>query len=178
MSTVEKQQALLQGVVLADSAVPETTPEFNDREVSYKLVTGSGCKEKDGKLIITKENAQAKLVFDGLDECETYLITEGVDYEALSPRELISDKKWNKMTLYEQKKFNTKTVSGDTGKKVRRHILMLQDNSLTRRSVFLQTNIMHTVVDQISSAIPVTVKRGKNPLRSLLKIQVYTHIKI
>lgn len=104
MSTVEKQQALLQGVVLADSAVPETTPEFNDREVSYKLVTGSGCKEKDGKLIITKENAQAKLVFDGLDECETYLITEGVDYEALSPRELISDKKWNKMTLYEQKK--------------------------------------------------------------------------
>ena len=55
---------------------------------------------------------------------------------------------------------------------------MLQDNSLTRRSVFLQTNIMHTVVDQISSAIPVTVKRGKNPLRSLLKIQVYTHIKI
>ena len=91
-------------MVLADSSLPERHLTFNDREVSYKLVTGSGCKEKDGKLIITKENAQAKLVFDGLDECETYLITEGVDYEALSPRELISDKKWNKMTLYEQKK--------------------------------------------------------------------------
>ena len=62
-----------------------------------------------GKLIITKENAQAKLVFDGMDECETYLITEGVDYEALSPRELISDKKWNKNdALRAEKKFNTK----------------------------------------------------------------------
>ena len=52
------------------------------------------------------------------------------------------------------------------------------DRSIENPEVFLQTNIMHTVVDQISSAIPVTVKRGKNPLRSLLKIQVYTHIKI
>lgn len=63
MSTVEKQQALLQGVILSNSTVPETTSEFNDREVPYKLVTGSGCREKDGKLIVTKENAAGKTGF-------------------------------------------------------------------------------------------------------------------
>ena len=78
--------------------------KVTDNQELVKICPFGAMEEKDGKLIITKENAQAKLVFDGLDECETYLITEGVDYEALSPRELISDKKWNKMTLYEQKK--------------------------------------------------------------------------
>ena len=102
MSTVEKQQALLQGVVLDDSSLPETEASFNDRELPYKIITGKGCRIKDGKLIVTKENAQARIVFDGLDESETYLITEGLDYEALSPREMISDKKWKNMTVYEQ----------------------------------------------------------------------------
>ena len=102
MSAVEKQQALLQGVVLEESSLPETEPYFNDREVPFKIVAGKGCREKDGKLIVTKENAQVKLVFDGLDESETYLIMEGLDYDALSPREMISEKKWKTMSLYEQ----------------------------------------------------------------------------
>ena len=102
MSVIEKQQALLQGVVLDESSLPETDLTFNDSEVPFKITTGKGCQEKDGKLIVTKENAQARLVFDGLDESETYLITEGVNYEALSPRAMISDKKWENMSIYEQ----------------------------------------------------------------------------
>lgn len=65
---IEKQQALLQGVVLDESSLPETDLTFNDSEVPFKIITGKGCQEKDGKLIVTKENAQARLVFDGLDE--------------------------------------------------------------------------------------------------------------
>ena len=102
MSVIEKQQALLQGVVLDESSLPETVLTLNDREVPFKIITGKGCQEKDRKLIVTKENAQARLVFDGLDESETYLITEGVNYEALSPRAMISDKKWKNMSIYEQ----------------------------------------------------------------------------
>ena len=44
-------------------------------------------------------------MFDGLDESETYLITEGVNYEALSPRAMISDKKMEKYV-------NLRTESG------------------------------------------------------------------
>ena len=88
--------------MLDESSLPETVLTLNDREVPFKIITGKGCQEKDGKLIVTKENAQARLVFDGLDESETYLITEGVNYEALSPRAMISDKKWKNMSIYEQ----------------------------------------------------------------------------
>ena len=51
---------------------------------------------------MTKENATLKLVFHGLSDSETYLVTENLNYDGLSPRELISDKKWKKMTPYEQ----------------------------------------------------------------------------
>ena len=100
----EKQQALLQGVVLDDSSLPETETHFNDREVSYYTSEGKGCRLKNGKVVVTQENAQLKLVFKGEENAETYLITEGLDYEGLSPREMISDKKWSKMTTYEQNK--------------------------------------------------------------------------
>ena len=103
MTVTEKQQALLQGVVLDDSSLPETETHFNDREVSYYTSEGS-CRLKNGKVVVTQENAQLKLVFKGEENAETYLITEGLDYEGLSPREMISDKKWSKMTTYEQNK--------------------------------------------------------------------------
>ena len=102
MSAVEKQQVLLQGVVLEDSSLPETNVTFNDREISYKVVVGDGCTIDDDKITVTKENAQVELTFEGINNSETYIVTEGVDYDALSPREMISDKKWNNMTAYEK----------------------------------------------------------------------------
>lgn len=102
MSVTEKQQALLQGAVLEDSSLPETETQFNDREIPYKIITGSGCTRDGGTIIVTEEGARMKLVFEGLEDSETYLITEGLDYDALSPRELIEDSEWEKMTLYEQ----------------------------------------------------------------------------
>ena len=102
MSVTEKQQALLQGVVMEDSSLPETEPVYNDKELSYRMIAGKGVKVKDGKITVTKENATLKLVFHGLSDSETYLVTENLNYDGLSPRELISDKKWKKMTPYEQ----------------------------------------------------------------------------
>ena len=104
MSVTEKQQALLQGVVLENSSLPKTQTQFNDSEVPYYISEGKGCRLKKGKIVVTKENAQLKLVFEGKDNAETYLVTEGLDYEGLSPREMVSDKKWEKMTTYEQNK--------------------------------------------------------------------------
>ena len=104
MSVTEKQQALLQGVVLEESSLPKTRTYFNDHEVSYYTSEGTGCRLKNGRIIVTQENAQLKLVFEGEDDAETYLVTEGLDYDGLSPREMISDKKWEKMTVYEKNK--------------------------------------------------------------------------
>lgn len=102
MSVTEKQQAILQGVVLEESSLPQTEPVFTDKEASIRIAPGKGCKVKDGKITVTKENAEVTIYYDGLKNCETYLIAENLDYDALSPRELISDKKWEEMTAYEK----------------------------------------------------------------------------
>lgn len=102
MSVTEKQQALLQGVVLEESSLPVTETEFQDQELPFEIKKGKGCSLKDGKIKVTKEGAELTLTFDGLKNSETYLIAEGLDYDGLSPRETVSDKKWNTMTHYEK----------------------------------------------------------------------------
>ncbi len=104
LSAVEKQQALLQGVILEDSSLPEAKPEFSDQEIAYQIVAGEGLRQEAGKIIVTRENAQMKLVFKGLEDSETYLVAKGLDFEALSPREIVDGSDWEKMTLYEQRK--------------------------------------------------------------------------
>lgn len=102
MSVTEKQQALMQGAVLEKSTLPETEPEFLDQEIPFEIKKGKGCSLKNGKIRVTTEGAELTLRFDGLEDCETYLIAEGLNYEGLSPRERISDKKWEKMSRYEK----------------------------------------------------------------------------
>lgn len=102
MSVTEKQQALLQGVVLQESSLPETEPEFLDQELPFEIQKGKGCSLKDNSIKVTKEGAELILRFDGLEDSETYLIAEGLDYEGISPRETVSDKKWEKLSRYEK----------------------------------------------------------------------------
>ena len=66
------------------------------------MTEGRGCRLEDGKITVTEEGAKLKLSFEGMEESETYLITEGLDYDALSPGELVSGKEWEKMTRYEK----------------------------------------------------------------------------
>ena len=102
MSATEKQQAMMQGVVLEDSSLPETELTFNDQEIPYKLTLGEDCEERDGKIVASKGGAKVVLEFDGLDDSETYLQVEGIDFEALSPREQVSEEEWAEKTTYEQ----------------------------------------------------------------------------
>ncbi len=103
LSVTQKQQALLQGVVLEEeSDLPETKPAFDDKTMNYRLVPEDGCTIEDGAFVVTEEDARVRLIFTGLEDCETYLVAEGLDYEGLSPRELVSDEEWNKMSAYEQ----------------------------------------------------------------------------
>lgn len=100
MSVTEKQEALLQGIVLKNSSLPEAEPVFSAEALDYNTICGKGCRFQNGKIIISEENAQLKLLFSGMENCETYLIMDGLNYDALSPRELVSDKKWDNMSTY------------------------------------------------------------------------------
>lgn len=106
LTVTQKQQALLQGVVLEDSSLPETESAFDDVEIPYQILPMTGCKVESGKITVTGEDAKIRLIFRGTQESETYLIAENLEYDSLSPRELVSDKKWDKMTDYERNAVN------------------------------------------------------------------------
>lgn len=102
LSVTEKQQALLQGAVVENSSLPETQLSFDDKKADFTLEAGKGCKIKDGKIIVTKKNAKISIGYRGEPKSEVYLIAKNLDFSAYSPREQVSDKKWNSLTEYEK----------------------------------------------------------------------------
>lgn len=102
LSVTEKQQALLQGAVVENSSLPETQLSFDDKKEDFTLEAGKGCKIKDGKVIVTKKNAKISIGYRGEPKSEVYLIAKNLDFSAYSPREQVSDKKWNSLTEYEK----------------------------------------------------------------------------
>ena len=102
LSVTEKQQALLQGAVLEDSSLPETDLTFDDKKADFTLEAGKGCKIKDGKIIVAKEGATVQIGYQGEPEAEVYLVAKNLDFNAYSPRAVVSDKKWDSMTEYEK----------------------------------------------------------------------------
>ena len=104
MDVVKKQQALMDGVVLENSTLPTASTYFDDENIQYRMEIGDGCTLSDGKIKVTKEGAQLKLVFHGLTDSENYLIADNLDYDSLSPRELVSKSKWEKMSDYDRNK--------------------------------------------------------------------------
>jgi len=84
LSSVEKQQALLQGAVVDSSAsnsLETTTPVFNDKIISYQVKYGTGISSKDGTFTVNKKNASIILSFSGLERSETYLYIKNLDFK-------------------------------------------------------------------------------------------------
>lgn len=85
MTVTEKQQALLQGIVLEDDRLPqsliETDPVFTDENLPYEITEIEGARWVEGGIAVEEENARVTLRFRGLLESETYFIFEGLDYE-------------------------------------------------------------------------------------------------
>ena len=121
LSVTEKQEALLQGVVLEDSSLPAAELSFENQEVPVRIQELEGCQVKDGKILVTKEGARLRLNYDGLASSETYLIVENLNYQALSPRKLVSDAKWEKMSQYEKTGSFMRQETGDIGSRAGKH---------------------------------------------------------
>ena len=140
MSATEKQQAMMQGVVLEDSSLPETNLTFNDQEIPYKLTLGEGCEVQDGKIVASKGGAKAVLEFDGLDSSETYLQVEGIDFEALSPRERIGEEEWEKKTAYEQQHILYNDRKWDRWKNSERSRITITGDKTSSRAIQIFTS--------------------------------------
>lgn len=85
MSVTEKQQALLQGIVVEKDAFPVGTsaiePKFTEKTLPYEITEIKGAEWVDGGIKVTEEGATLTLSFSGIPKSETYFIFEGLDYK-------------------------------------------------------------------------------------------------
>ncbi len=104
LSTTEKQEALLETVVLdqAVDTVPQKRPELSQQACGYEMNCGSGAIWEDGHLIVTDENAEVTLTFQGLPDSETYVNLTGLIYEGSSPLSRYTQEEWDQLSQYDQ----------------------------------------------------------------------------
>jgi len=84
LSAIDKQDALLQGIVLEDynGKVKETSVQPLSKKIDYKMT----CKNKDviindNSFVVKSNKAEIRLEFNGLEKSETYFSIKGLDLE-------------------------------------------------------------------------------------------------
>ncbi len=105
MSPLQKQEAMLQAVVIRPEDAPgiPADPEFTGVSIPYELSLSQGVSLEDGLFRVTKEKATATLSFTGLGESETYLFITGLGFESTEPREKYTDLQWQLLSRYDQR---------------------------------------------------------------------------
>ena len=92
MTAVQRQQALLQGIVVEDSSLPSAKPVFLDQTIPYTMeAMGDGIEIKDHAIVVRKRKAKLKLHFSGLPNSETYLRFQGLDWQGSHTQQLRCD---------------------------------------------------------------------------------------
>ena len=93
LSPLERQQALLQCVVLPDDQVEkmegqltETKPQLSTQEVPWSLKKEQDAKLKDNAIVVKKAGGSVTLTFAGAADCETYVYFKDLEMEQ-SPKE-------------------------------------------------------------------------------------------
>ena len=116
LNPIQKQQALMQGAVLNESAkkIKETDINYSEEKKNYKISCSDGVQKIDDKYIATKSGAQLILEFDGSDECETYILLSNMSIEGLSEKDLYfddydmcySEDDWNNLSVLRKRELN------------------------------------------------------------------------
>ncbi len=83
MTTTQKQQAMLQGVVLDSQPtdLAEATPAFTDQQCPVTLQPDEHMTVSGNTYTVLDDNAVLTLTFAGLPDAETYLLLDHVTYE-------------------------------------------------------------------------------------------------
>ena len=84
LNAVQKEQALLQGIVLDDrsNALSEISPKVTANSLDYKVQCEDGVIFEENKFVVTKKKAKAVISFKGLLDSETYLDISKMQYLA------------------------------------------------------------------------------------------------
>ena len=117
MTMAQRQEALFQAAVVdsdkMSSNMPVVTPELTSVTVPYKITSYENLSYEDGVFHVMKPDASVTIEFVGLENCETYLCLEGLDYDGYKPskraellgnevgkRQLLGDMFWSERTAF------------------------------------------------------------------------------
>lgn len=103
LNVIEKQQALMQGIVTDDvSNMTEAKLDFSDYTLDYRPKDADGVIAEAGKFTVTKPDAKIYLQFSDVDTDELYVIFEHMKYKGFSPSELYSEDQYSALSRYEK----------------------------------------------------------------------------
>lgn len=96
MDAAQKQQAMLQGVVVEDSSLvknyEKTNPVYSHKTENPTVTPNKKVGIlKDGSFVVNNKNSSITLSFNGMKNCETYLSIEGIDFEPKNKYQLYMD---------------------------------------------------------------------------------------
>ena len=86
LSVTKKQQALLQGAYIQgeteyDTDLAQTSLVFHDVKPEYEITTDGDIQIEGNQYVIGKSGASITLHYQGVENCETYLVLEGLNYD-------------------------------------------------------------------------------------------------
>ena len=115
MSSVERQQALLQGVLLNEKikGYEEVEEKYSHENIDYRVECSDNVVRKDGKYIATNDNAKITLYFDGRDNCETYVYFPELSVKEQTMKDFYEGSKniysksdWDQLSKMTKNKYN------------------------------------------------------------------------
>ena len=84
LDPAQKQEAMLQAVVLKESGLPKASLQFHSGTVSYEAVEENGVRLGRGRIFMCLEKeGSLVLEIEGAPLCETYVALTGLQYEGL-----------------------------------------------------------------------------------------------
>lgn len=83
LDPAQKQEAMLQGVVLEERSLPKCSPGYTSEKISYKVTEEDGVEAMEDGIQVKKKGAVCTLEIEGKEYCETYLSFTGLHYEGL-----------------------------------------------------------------------------------------------
>ena len=114
MDSVQKQQAVLQGVVIDEGDVEKEYEkaiiQFEDYDIPYKLNYDKNTVTKVGNaFVVTKKNAVVNFSFKGKSNCETYLYVKGLEFKGVNEFDLYkkygTGSEFDPLDIYTEKHF-------------------------------------------------------------------------
>ncbi|MDO4539391.1 MAG: YfhO family protein, partial [Coriobacteriales bacterium] len=115
LTPAQRQQALLQAIVLKDGSASSATNvaasslSYEDQSLPYTFVAAVNATVEEGRIIAHAPGASVTLNLEGVADADTYVCFQGLDFQGLRPSALVSDDIKNNMAWYSR----AKLLAGD-----------------------------------------------------------------